>query len=233
VNPVSAVLSSTSNRRRRSSSSRTAESTTAKSSAEELEEEEEGGPLHARYYELIRSKDVLPDEHQLRALRELERVRRELLQYEPPALVPTNKPPSSSSSASSGVGGLFGSLWSSSSFSAAKSAIASAAGPKPPRGAYLHGGVGCGKTFLMNLLYDSLNDDDGRSGGWHHDWSSDRQKTHFHKFMLKVHQGMHVARYNNEEEQGKPKESDAVLPAVVDQIAKEGRFVCLDEFQGT
>ena len=43
------------------------------------------------------------------------------------------------------------------------------------KGLYLHGGVGCGKTFCMNLFYDSLPQ------------SISKQKVHFHSFMLNVH----------------------------------------------
>jgi cell division protein ZapE len=42
------------------------------------------------------------------------------------------------------------------------------------RGLYLHGGVGRGKTFLLDLLHDSLPDDL-------------RQRLHFHRFMARVH----------------------------------------------
>ena len=44
------------------------------------------------------------------------------------------------------------------------------------KGVYLHGGVGCGKTFCMNLFYDSLPND------------ISKQKVHFHSFMLNIHQ---------------------------------------------
>jgi protein AFG1 len=80
------------------------------------------------------------------------------------------------------------------------------------------GGVGCGKTFLMNLLYDAID-----SGPW----VKDKQKVHFHKFMLQVHQHMHQQRKIQKDPNG-----DLITP-VVDEILKQGRLLCLDEFQVT
>lgn len=51
--------------------------------------------------------------------------------------------------------------------------------PSSPKGVYLHGGVGCGKTFCMNLFYDNLE-------------NGDKQHVHFHKFMLQVHNQVSV-----------------------------------------
>ena len=81
----------------------------------------------------------------------------------------------------------------------------------PPRGAYLHGGVGCGKSFLMNLFFDCTE-------------NTDKQKIHFHSFMLRVHQQMHTARQNKEED---------LFRYVIDDTMEQGRLLCLDEFQVT
>jgi len=48
------------------------------------------------------------------------------------------------------------------------------------KGIYLRGGVGCGKTFCMNLFYESLND------------RFSIQKAHFHQFMLDIHHQVYV-----------------------------------------
>jgi len=43
-----------------------------------------------------------------------------------------------------------------------------------PKGLYLYGGVGCGKTMLMDLFYDACP-------------ISHKKRIHFHAFMLDVH----------------------------------------------
>jgi len=47
--------------------------------------------------------------------------------------------------------------------------------PAAPRGLYLWGGVGRGKTFLIDLFYDGLP-------------IADKRRTHFHRFMREVHE---------------------------------------------
>ena len=49
--------------------------------------------------------------------------------------------------------------------------------PAPPRGLYLWGGVGRGKTFLVDLFHDGLP-------------TSDKRRTHFHRFMRSVHDSL-------------------------------------------
>lgn len=77
---------------------------------------------------------------------------------------------------------------------------------KAPQGLYLWGGVGQGKTYLMDIFYDSLP-------------FKEKQRTHFHRFMQRVHQ--QLAAINNVEDP---------LQIVADKIASESRVVCFDEF---
>ena len=44
-----------------------------------------------------------------------------------------------------------------------------------PKGLYLYGGVGCGKTTLMDLFHDSCS-------------VTRKKRVHFHEFMLDTHQ---------------------------------------------
>ena len=80
------------------------------------------------------------------------------------------------------------------------------ADPEPVTGLYFWGGVGRGKTFLMDLFYDSLP--------FEH-----KRRVHFHRFMLSVH-----AQLRELQGQVDP------LEKVAEQIAKDTRILCLDEF---
>eukprot|EP00850_Spirogloea_muscicola_P020590 SM000220S07069 [mRNA] locus=s220:179007:183750:- [translate_table: standard] len=51
---------------------------------------------------------------------------------------------------------------------------------QPPRGIYLHGNVGSGKTMLMDMLFDAAENVVGRA-----------RRLHFHSAMLEVHERMH------------------------------------------
>jgi cell division protein ZapE len=77
--------------------------------------------------------------------------------------------------------------------------------PQPAGGLYLWGGVGRGKTWLMDLFYDSLGD-------------LPRQRLHFHHFMRGVHGDL--ARLKQQREP---------LRVVAEQFAAGCRLLCLDE----
>jgi len=79
--------------------------------------------------------------------------------------------------------------------------------PEPPRGLYLWGGVGRGKSMLMDLFFDSVQ-------------IRRKRRTHFHEFMLDVHERLREARKS---ESGDP------IPPVVQSIAEEARVLCFDE----
>lgn len=84
-----------------------------------------------------------------------------------------------------------------------------------PRGLYLYGDVGSGKTMLMDLFYETLP-------------SSVRSKTriHFHNFMQDVHKRLHRLKMEH------GSDVDAV-PFVAADIAEQGNVLCFDEFQCT
>lgn len=84
----------------------------------------------------------------------------------------------------------------------------------PPKGVYLHGGVGCGKTFCMNLFFQEAP-------------TKSKQAVHFHKFMLSVHQQMHNAKKTHN------LQGSAILEHVVNNILEQGKLICFDEFQVT
>jgi cell division protein ZapE len=77
--------------------------------------------------------------------------------------------------------------------------------PKPGGGLYLWGGVGRGKTWLMDLFYDSLGD-------------LPRARLHFHHFMRDVH--AELARIKKQREP---------LRSVARELAARAQVLCLDE----
>ena len=79
--------------------------------------------------------------------------------------------------------------------------------PGAPRGAYLWGGVGRGKSMLMDLFHDALQ-------------INRKRRVHFHEFMLEVHDRLRIERMN---EKGNP------IEPVVAAIAEETRCLAFDE----
>ena len=83
--------------------------------------------------------------------------------------------------------------------------------PAEARGVYLWGGVGRGKSMLMDLAYENIA-------------ASPKCRTHFAPFMLDVHQRLRAARATEE--------GDPVI-AVARQLADEVRFLAFDELMVT
>jgi cell division protein ZapE len=86
-------------------------------------------------------------------------------------------------------------------------------GPKgaPPRGLYIHGKVGRGKTMLMDLFYEAVA-------------FEPKRRIHFHEFMAETHDRIGHARKRVE---GDP------IPQVVDEIAQGCSLLCFDELHVT
>ncbi len=76
----------------------------------------------------------------------------------------------------------------------------------PVKGLYIYGGVGRGKTYLMDVFFESLP-------------FERKMRTHFHRFMQRVHH-----------ELGQLKQQKNPLEQVAQKIAKEARIICFDEF---
>lgn len=78
--------------------------------------------------------------------------------------------------------------------------------PPPPRGLYIHGEVGRGKTMLMDLFFASVT-------GW------TKSRIHFHAFMQEVHRQRAALAGEN------------VIGRIADELAGRARLLCLDEMQ--
>jgi cell division protein ZapE len=78
-----------------------------------------------------------------------------------------------------------------------------------PAGVYLWGGVGRGKSMLMDLAFAHIP-------------VEPKRRVHFHEFMLETHNRLRVAR---ESEEGDP------IEPVAEQIAAGAKLLCFDEMQ--
>ena len=78
--------------------------------------------------------------------------------------------------------------------------------PAKPRGLYIWGEVGRGKTMLMDLFFASIK-------------NAKKRRIHFHAFMQEVHAKRATLK------------SDDVISSIADEISAEVELLCLDEMQ--
>ncbi len=184
-------------------------------------------PLEA-YERAIFSGDLREDARQRGTVEKLQALWEALsspsLPKPPATPVAIHKPVPAKKAASTG---FFGSLFGRSSSPTASDASASSASPSAaapgtflppvgtPKGLYVYGGVGCGKTMMMDMFFETVPA------------SVPKVRKHFHSFMLEVHQRLHKLR-----SQGNTA-SDPLATIAADFVAREGRLLCLDEFQVT
>lgn len=76
----------------------------------------------------------------------------------------------------------------------------------PPKGLYMWGGVGRGKTWMMDMFYESLPD-------------GNKMRQHFHHFMKRVHSELNALQGQQDP-----------LQKVADIIHNEAEVICFDEF---
>jgi cell division protein ZapE len=100
----------------------------------------------------------------------------------------------------------------------------------PPRGLYIHGDVGRGKSMLMDLFFQTAP-------------VKLKRRVHFHAFMLETHGRINAWR--KLDDRGKAREAaklglkargaalDDPMPAAGAQIAQSAHLLCFDEFQVT
>jgi cell division protein ZapE len=79
--------------------------------------------------------------------------------------------------------------------------------PEPPHGVYLWGGVGRGKSMLMDLFFECVD-------------IRRKRRVHFHEFMLEVHQRLNVERQ---------KDTADPVTAVADALTEDVRLLAFDE----
>jgi cell division protein ZapE len=85
--------------------------------------------------------------------------------------------------------------------------------PGAPRGLYIWGDVGRGKSMLMDMFFEDAP-------------IAPKLRLHFNAFMVDIHARIHAARNNTEHQRG----ADPIS-VVARAIAAEARLLCFDEFQ--
>lgn len=88
---------------------------------------------------------------------------------------------------------------------------------EPVRGLYIHGGVGRGKTMLMDMFFELVP-------------VRRKRRVHFNDFMADVHD--RIQRQRQALKQGETKDKDP-LPPVARSLADEAWVLCFDEFSVT
>src|SRR6185437_11511585 len=88
----------------------------------------------------------------------------------------------------------------------------------PPRGLYVHGEVGRGKTMLMDLFFQSCP-------------VEHKRRAHFHEFMADAHERIYV--YRQEMSRGKVSNGGDVIALTAHAIFDEAWLLCFDEFHVT
>ncbi len=87
----------------------------------------------------------------------------------------------------------------------------------PVKGLYIHGGVGRGKTMLMDMFFDTVP-------------IQRKRRAHFHEFMADVHD--RIYKHRQKLKNGETKQADPIPPVASDLFA-EARLLCFDEFTVT
>lgn len=153
------------------------------------------GPLYVLQSK-INDKLLEPDDHQMRVAENLQKLYEELhnTNYEPVAQ----------------SNGLLSTIFGTSR------------NKQQPKGLYIYGTVGTGKTLLLDMFYDCCK-------------IEKKQRIHFHSFMTRVHKEIHQVKTefsltrDPDIKSGSP--FDPIKP-VANIISEESWLICFDEFQG-
>nr|WP_321360810.1 cell division protein ZapE [uncultured Hyphomonas sp.] len=97
--------------------------------------------------------------------------------------------------------------------------------PAPVRGLYLWGGVGRGKSMLMDLFFEDAA-------------PKAKRRVHFHEFMAEIQDRLDTWRKMPEGERKRSpwrvrSAGDDPIPPVAKQVAADAQLLCFDEFQVT
>ena len=107
-----------------------------------------------------------------------------------------------------------------------------------PKGLFLFGGVGTGKSLLMDTLFATVASLNAIAVDRGEKEPLPARRVHFHAFMLEVHSRVHAKKQEQLVKFGRSRnvdmrpERDAIV-LVAKEIAKEAWLLCFDEFQVT
>ncbi|KAL8825747.1 MAG: hypothetical protein Q9191_004220 [Dirinaria sp. TL-2023a] len=163
------------------------------------------GPLD-EYDERVHSHQLRDDEHQRGIVQSLQDLHDMLKEYQAPRVVHPSIESLRSHSRS-----FLASLFNRRSQKSQSNQIPS----NTPKGLYMYGDVGSGKTMLMDMFYDTLPNN-----------ITSKTRIHFHNFMQDVHRRLHAMKVKH------GSDLDAIRFVAAD-IAEKGSVLCFDEFQCT
>lgn len=83
----------------------------------------------------------------------------------------------------------------------------------PPSGVYLHGSVGTGKTILLQLFYQQLQNKK---------LSGKKLLIHYQDFIRSIHQKIHEYSFDSQSE---------IITKIAKDYARQYKIICLDEFE--
>jgi cell division protein ZapE len=146
------------------------------------------GPVFDRYEALVRAAAIERDPAQIHLVRALDRLVLELGRRK-------------RARKGSALGWLFG----------RRDDVAT-----PPKGLYIWGSVGRGKTMLMDLFHEAAPEP--------------KRRVHFHGFLADAHERIHAHRQALKAGTAK---GDDPIPVVADALADEATLLCFDEFTVT
>lgn len=162
------------------------------------------------YDQRVKSGKLRNDEYQRGILTSMEHLHTELSTYKPPNVPEPDITACRSifTSKKSSISNIFKSL-----FQPKKVELNEIS---TPNGIYLYGDVGCGKTMLMDLFYDTVPS------------HLTKRRLHFHQFMQSLHKRSHELKAIH----GHREDLD-VMPYLAWELSKTATVLCFDEFQVT
>jgi len=203
-----------------------------------------GTPIQ-RYNDLVASGEITRDAKQESVVKLLDDMSGRIANYAPSGRAVTFQQ-AAAPAAPSGGGGFFGGFFGGSKAAAPqKPAEPPRMLPTGPKGLYVWGGCGSGKTFLMDLFYEAVP-------------VERKKRIHFHEWMIDVHERLHRLQKKNAMVQDKANtvwtaeaalaqqkelkkgtsaqkgdSADDLVVQVANEMMSEAWLLCFDEFQVT